>query len=51
MNEISYIDDFFDKYRGTKPKTREELFQMATIQAIEKVYKKLGEIEKKIKYL
>ena len=49
MIKISHIKNFVNKYKGTVPKTREEEFQMATIQAIEGLYTKLKEIEKLIK--
>lgn len=55
---MDYIKTIFAKYRGSIPTTREEEFQMATIEAIEiifnmldKIEKKIEKIEKKIKYL
>lgn len=51
MIKIDYIGLFFKKYKGTIPKNRDEEFQMAAIAAMDKIYLKLEEIEKKIKYL
>jgi len=47
--KINYFRDFINKYKKIVPKTREEEFQMATIQAIGDLYTKLKEIEKLIK--
>ncbi|MFX1373497.1 MAG: hypothetical protein ACFFCE_16715 [Promethearchaeota archaeon] len=48
---MDYIQNFIQKYRNTIPSTREEEFQMATIQAFEQIWAKLKEIEKKVNYL